>query len=48
MRRLFRVTVSLVVVFGLVFGTITLVRLANGDFAGDYALSGTFPEREKA
>ncbi|MFZ0250341.1 MAG: MCE family protein [Acidimicrobiales bacterium] len=43
MKRLFRVVVSVVVVFGLVFGTVTLVRLANGDFAGDYALSGTFP-----
>ena len=43
MKRLLRIVVSVVVVFGLVFGTITLVRLANGDFAGDYTLSGTFP-----
>jgi len=43
MRRLGRVVVSLVVIFGLVFGTITLVRLANGDFSGDYRLSGVFP-----
>jgi phospholipid/cholesterol/gamma-HCH transport system substrate-binding protein len=43
MRRLARVFVSVAVLFGLVFGTVTLVRLANGDFAGDYALSGTFP-----
>ena len=43
MRRLLHVVVSLVVLFGLVFGTVTLVRLANGDFAGDYKLSGTFP-----
>ncbi len=43
MRRLLRIAVSLGVLFGLVFGTVTLVRLANGDFAGDYALSGTFP-----
>ena len=27
----------------LVVGTVTLVRMANGDFAGDYKLSGTFP-----
>ena len=43
MRRLVRILVSLAVLFGLVFGTVTLVRLANGDFAGDYTLSGTFP-----
>ena len=43
MRRLFNVVISLVVLFGLVFGTVELVRLANGDFAGDYKLSGTFP-----
>jgi virulence factor Mce-like protein len=43
MSRLLRVVVSLVVLCGLVFGTVTLVRLANGDFAGDYPLSGTFP-----
>lgn len=43
MRRLFNVVVSLVVLFALVFGTVELVRLANGDFAGDYNLSGTFP-----
>ncbi len=44
MRRLLRLVVSLVVLCGLVFGTITLVRLANGDFAGDYQLQGTFPK----
>ena len=44
MKRLLRLVVSLVVLFGLVFGTVSLVRLANGDFAGDYALSGTFPQ----
>ena len=43
MRRLFNVVVSLVILFGLVFGTVELVRLANGDFAGDYKLNGTFP-----
>jgi virulence factor Mce-like protein len=43
MRRLLNFVVSLIVLFGLVFGTVTLVRLANGDYAGDYTLSGTFP-----
>ena len=43
MRRVVTVGVSLVVLFAMVFGTITLVRLANGDFQGDYALSGMFP-----
>ncbi|HEY1826589.1 MAG TPA: MlaD family protein [Acidimicrobiales bacterium] len=43
MRRLYRVLVSLAVLAALTFGTITLVRNANGDFAGDYHLSGLFP-----
>ena len=43
MRRLLNVVVSLAILFGLVFGTVELVRLANGDFAGDYKLNGTFP-----
>ncbi len=43
MRRVVNVVVSLVVLFGLVFGTVELVRMANGDFAGDYKVSGTFP-----
>jgi virulence factor Mce-like protein len=43
MRRILNLVVSLVVLFGLVFGAVTLVRLANGDYAGDYTLSGTFP-----
>jgi virulence factor Mce-like protein len=43
MTRLFRVMVSLVVVFALTAGTVELVRMANGDFAGDYKLSGMFP-----
>jgi phospholipid/cholesterol/gamma-HCH transport system substrate-binding protein len=42
-RRVGNVVVSLIVLFGLVFGTVTLVRLANGDFAGDYKLTGAFP-----
>jgi len=44
MKRLFRVGVSLLVLVVLVAGTITLVRTANGDFAGDYKLSGLFPK----
>jgi phospholipid/cholesterol/gamma-HCH transport system substrate-binding protein len=44
MKRLLRLVVSLLVLCGLVVGTITLVRLANGDFAGDYQLQGTFPK----
>jgi virulence factor Mce-like protein len=43
MRRGLNVVVSLVVLFALVFGTVELVRMANGDFAGDYKLNGTFP-----
>ena len=43
MKRVLGVGVSLAVIVGLVFGTVTLVRMANGDFAGDYKLSGTFP-----
>jgi phospholipid/cholesterol/gamma-HCH transport system substrate-binding protein len=43
MKRLLRLVVSLVVLCGLVVGTVTLVRLANGDFDGDYQLQGTFP-----
>ncbi|HEY1830119.1 MAG TPA: MCE family protein [Acidimicrobiales bacterium] len=43
MKKLRAVVVSLVVLFVLVFGTITLVRTANGDFSGDYALNGLFP-----
>ncbi len=43
MKRLLRVVISLVVLAGLVAGTVTLVRMANGDFAGDYKLSGLFP-----
>ena len=44
MKRLLRLVVSLVVLCGLVFGTVTLVRLANGDFDGDYQLQGSFPQ----
>jgi virulence factor Mce-like protein len=44
MRRLRRASISLLVLFVLVAGTVTLIRNANGDFAGDYALSGMFPK----
>ncbi len=44
MKRILRFTVSLLVLFGLVLGTVTLVRMANGDFAGDYPVSGVFPQ----
>jgi virulence factor Mce-like protein len=43
MRRLLNVLISVVILFALVFGTVELVRMANGDFAGDYKLNGTFP-----
>jgi virulence factor Mce-like protein len=43
MNRFLRLVVGLAVLFALVLGTVSLVRLANGDFAGDYVLSGTFP-----
>jgi phospholipid/cholesterol/gamma-HCH transport system substrate-binding protein len=44
MRRLRRVGISLLVLFVLVFGTVTLIRTANGDYAGDYPLQGMFPK----
>ena len=44
MKRLLRIAVSLIVLLGLVFGTVTLVRLANGDYAGDYPVNGVFPQ----
>jgi phospholipid/cholesterol/gamma-HCH transport system substrate-binding protein len=42
MRRLQRIVVSLVVMALLVGITVTLVRTADGDYAGDYKLSGVF------
>jgi len=42
MRRLGRVVVSLVVIALLAAGVSTLIRNSNGDFSGDYALSGLF------
>jgi virulence factor Mce-like protein len=42
MKRLGRVVVSLLVLAALVFGTVTWIRNSNGDFSGDYRLSGDF------
>ena len=42
MRPLVRLLVSLLVVTVLVAGTIMLIRNSNGDYSGDYALSGLF------
>jgi phospholipid/cholesterol/gamma-HCH transport system substrate-binding protein len=42
MSRLVRLLVSAAVLLVLVGGTVTLIRDSNGDFSGDYALSGLF------
>jgi virulence factor Mce-like protein len=42
MRRLNRLVVSLLVLVAVVAGTVTLIRNSNGDFSGDYKLSGLF------
>jgi virulence factor Mce-like protein len=42
MIRLGRVLVSLLVIAVLAAATITLIRNSNGDFSGDYAVSGLF------
>jgi virulence factor Mce-like protein len=42
MSRLGRLAVSLLVIAVLVGGTVTMIRNSNGDFSGDYALSGLF------
>jgi phospholipid/cholesterol/gamma-HCH transport system substrate-binding protein len=42
MRRLNHLLVSLLVLALLVAGTVTMIRNSNGDFSGDYALSGLF------
>jgi phospholipid/cholesterol/gamma-HCH transport system substrate-binding protein len=42
MKRLGRVLVSLVVLAVLVAATVTLVKNSNGDYAGDYRISGDF------
>jgi virulence factor Mce-like protein len=44
MKRLLHVSVSLVVLVVLVGTTVTLIRASNGDFSGDYALSGLFDQ----
>jgi virulence factor Mce-like protein len=42
MSRLGRIAVSLIVLVLLITGTVTLVKNSNGDYAGDYTLSGDF------
>jgi virulence factor Mce-like protein len=42
MKALVRLLVSLLVLAVLVAGTVTLIRNSNGDYSGDYALSGFF------
>jgi phospholipid/cholesterol/gamma-HCH transport system substrate-binding protein len=42
MKRLGRVLVSLVVLALIAAGVVTMIRNSNGDFAGDYTLSGLF------
>jgi virulence factor Mce-like protein len=42
MSRLRRVVISLSVLVVLVAGTVTLIRASNGDYSGDYKLSGLF------
>jgi len=42
MKPLMRLLVSLLVVTVLVAGTVMLIRNSNGDYSGDYALSGLF------
>jgi virulence factor Mce-like protein len=42
MRRFSRLLVSLVVIAVLVGATVTLISNSDGDFSGDYALSGMF------
>jgi phospholipid/cholesterol/gamma-HCH transport system substrate-binding protein len=42
MSRALRATVALVALFALVVGVVVMVRAANGDYQGDYALTGYF------
>jgi phospholipid/cholesterol/gamma-HCH transport system substrate-binding protein len=44
MNKGFRALIALVVIVALAFGAVTLVRNANGDFSGDYHLTGFFPK----
>jgi virulence factor Mce-like protein len=44
MRPLVRLCISVGVIFVLVAATVTLIRNSNGDYSGDYALSGMFPK----
>jgi phospholipid/cholesterol/gamma-HCH transport system substrate-binding protein len=43
MMRVVRSGVALIVLVALVVGAVLLVRMANGDYAGDYHLTGMFP-----
>jgi virulence factor Mce-like protein len=44
MKRAGRILVSLVVLVVLATATVTLIRNSNGDFSGDYKLSGVFAQ----
>ena len=44
MKALSRLLVCLVVIIVLVAATVTMIRNSNGDYSGDYALSGLFPK----
>jgi ABC-type transporter Mla subunit MlaD len=44
MSRLARLLISVAVLVVLVGGTVTLIRASNGDFSGDYRLSGIFAQ----
>ncbi len=41
--RVVRSGVALIVLVALVVGAVLLVRMANGDYSGDYHLTGMFP-----
>ena len=43
MTRVVRAVIALVVLVALGLGSVFLVRMANGDYAGDYHLTGFFP-----
>jgi virulence factor Mce-like protein len=47
MRRLGRVLVTLLVLAVLLAATVTLIRNSNGDYAGDYKLSGDFAKADE-
>lgn len=43
-KRVVRPLVAVVFLAAAAFGAVTLVRYSNGDFAGDYRLTGYFPQ----